>query len=76
MLRLEDFPEAKVEKFGGDFVKVTQRFCEEHSLKMNNFPEDEIIKVFSKTLSRHMIKSTKWHVRPAKTQISLGICPV
>ena len=23
-----------------------------------------------------MTKSTKWHVRPAKTQISLGICPV
>ena len=24
----------------------------------------------------HMIKPTKWHVCPAKTQISLGICPV
>ena len=23
-----------------------------------------------------MTKQTKWHVRPAKTQISLGICPV
>ena len=46
MLRLEDFPEAKVEKFGSDFVKVIQQFCEEHSLKMNNFPEDEIVKVF------------------------------
>ena len=23
-----------------------------------------------------MTKSTKWHVRPAKAQISLGICPV
>ena len=23
-----------------------------------------------------MTKPTKWHVRPAKTQISLGICPV
>ena len=23
-----------------------------------------------------MIKPTKWHVRPAKTQISLGIHPV
>ena len=21
-------------------------------------------------------KTSKWHVRPAKTQISLGICPV
>ena len=27
-------------------------------------------------LSRLMTKPTKWHVRPAKTQISLGICPV
>ena len=27
-------------------------------------------------LSRLMTKPTKWHVRPAKTPISLGICPV
>ena len=27
-------------------------------------------------LSRRMTKPTKWHVRPAKTQISLGIRPV
>ena len=27
-------------------------------------------------MSRLMITPTKWHVRPAKTQISLGICPV
>ena len=27
-------------------------------------------------LSRVMTKPTKWHVRPAKTQISMGICPV
>ena len=27
-------------------------------------------------LSCLMTKPTKWHVRPAKTQISLGICPV
>ena len=27
-------------------------------------------------LSQRMTKLTKWHVRPAKTQISLGICPV
>ena len=27
-------------------------------------------------LSRDMTKPTKWHVRPAKTQISLGIRPV
>ena len=27
-------------------------------------------------MSQLMINPTKWHVRPAKTQISLGICPV
>ena len=27
-------------------------------------------------MSRHMTKPTKWPVHPAKTQISLGICPV
>ena len=27
-------------------------------------------------LSHLMTKPTKWHVRPAKAQISLGICPV
>ena len=27
-------------------------------------------------LSHLVTKPTKWHVRPAKTQISLGICPV
>ena len=27
-------------------------------------------------MSRSPTKPTKWHMRPAKTQISLGICPV
>ena len=27
-------------------------------------------------MSRLVTKPTKWHVRPAKTHISLGICPV
>ena len=30
----------------------------------------------SSKMSRDMTKSTKWHVCPAKTQISLGIHPV
>ena len=29
-----------------------------------------------KQMSRLMTKPTKWHVRPAKTQIGLGIRPV
>ena len=33
-------------------------------------------KTFKELLSRLMTKPTKWHVRPAKTQISLGIRPV
>ena len=31
---------------------------------------------FKSSLSRLVTKPTKWHVRPAKTQISLGIRPV
>ena len=27
-------------------------------------------------MSQRMMKPTKWHMRPAKTQISLGIRPV
>lgn len=45
MLKLEDFPEAKVEKFGKDFIRIIEEFCKENNLKMNNFPEDEVIKV-------------------------------
>ena len=32
--------------------------------------------LFLSKMSRLMTKPTKWHVPPAKTQISLGICPV
>ena len=32
--------------------------------------------LLAKQMSRITTKPTKWHVRPAKTQISLGICPV
>ena len=45
LLKLEDFPEAKVEKFGEAFIQVIKGFCEEHSLKINNFPDVEIMKV-------------------------------
>ena len=34
------------------------------------------ITFFKRDMSRLMAKPTKWHVGPAKTQISLGICPV
>ena len=35
-----------------------------------------VIHMLWKPLSRHTKKPTHWHVRPAKTQISLGIPPV
>ena len=34
-----------------------------------------IPRCFHEHLSRLMIKPTKWHMRPAKTLISLGVCP-
>ena len=34
------------------------------------------LQYLQKHMSRLMTKPTKWHVRPAKTQISLGIHPV
>ena len=46
-----------------EFKKLKRNYQEEA------FPEGIYI-------SRLMTKSTKWHVRPAKTQISLGIRPV
>ena len=55
------------------------------SLKgLNSYPCDGIVKphltaplkILLIETSRLMTKPTKWHVRPAKTQISLGIRPV
>ena len=41
------------------------------------YPAVDILFVsFNRYLSHLMTKPTKWHVRPAKTQISLGIRPV
>ena len=40
---------------------------------MTFFQNDVSVKL---NMSHSMTKPTKWHVRPAKTQISLGICPV
>ena len=36
----------------------------------------EATRAFYNHMSRLVTKQTKWHVRPAKTQISLGIRPV
>ena len=42
---------------------------------MSNIPEDTFLRDVAH-LSHLMTKPTKWHVHPAKTQISLGIRPV
>ncbi|XP_021374191.1 Werner syndrome ATP-dependent helicase-like isoform X2 [Mizuhopecten yessoensis] len=48
MIKIEDFPEAKVKKFGDMFVKIIISFCKEHpDCKTDNFPEIDIGKVSS-----------------------------
>ncbi|CAC5417310.1 WRN [Mytilus coruscus] len=42
MLKLEDFPEAKVEKFGDIFISIIVNFCHVHDLKMDDFPDVEL----------------------------------
>ena len=51
------------------------------TLKLNtflfqNFKTLILAKYHARNMSCFMTKPTKWHVRPAKTQISLGIHPV
>ena len=45
-------------------------------MKIGDEMLQDMIKCLSDDLSRLMTKPTKWHVRPAKIQISLGIRPV
>ena len=48
-------------------------------VKVTNFPsffEDRIWRICTPQMSRRMTKPIKWLVHPAKTQISLGVCPV
>ncbi|XP_071158281.1 bifunctional 3'-5' exonuclease/ATP-dependent helicase WRN-like [Mytilus edulis] len=42
MLKLEDFPEAKVEKFGDIFISIIVNFCHVHDLKLDDFPDLEL----------------------------------
>ncbi|XP_052813197.1 bifunctional 3'-5' exonuclease/ATP-dependent helicase WRN-like isoform X2 [Mya arenaria] len=44
LLRLEDFPEAKVERFGASLVEVVAEFCASNDLSTNNFPNINISK--------------------------------
>ncbi|XP_033762110.1 Werner syndrome ATP-dependent helicase-like [Pecten maximus] len=46
MVKLEDFPQAKVQKFGDMFITIITSFCRMHSgCKMDNFPDIDIQKV-------------------------------
>ena len=45
LLRLEDFPQAKVEKFGPMFVKILTDYCHQNEAKMDEFPEIKLQKV-------------------------------
>ena len=45
------------------------RLIQNRTAVINNWSYDSY-------MNHLMTKPTKWHVRPAKTQISLGICPV
>lgn len=46
LLKLEDFPQAKVEKFGPTFIKILKDYCQEKDVKMDDFPEIKLTKVF------------------------------
>ena len=63
--------------------RANWKFRHSASLVMpNSYPSNGIVNQHlitiknSYNISRSMTKLTKWHVRPAKTQISLGIRPV
>lgn len=45
LLKLEDFPQAKVEKFGPTFIKILKDYCQEKDVKMDDFPEIKLTKV-------------------------------
>lgn len=45
LFKLEDFAQAKIEKFGAVFLKIITSFCTENDLKMDDFPQIDIEKV-------------------------------
>lgn len=38
LAKIEDFPEARVKKFGPAFVEFIKKFCDDNGLAMNSFP--------------------------------------
>ena len=61
------------------FLKMKETNISQTALISNIFGFSKKLIVLGQVythLNRLKTKPTKWHVRPAKTQISLGICPV
>ena len=42
MLRIEDFPQAKVDKFGDMFIQILNKFSDDNNLKKDDFPDIEV----------------------------------
>ncbi|BFY97741.1 hypothetical protein BsWGS_00781 [Bradybaena similaris] len=40
LLKLEDFSEVKADRFGDKFLELIKSFCNEHDLKMDDFPDE------------------------------------
>jgi hypothetical protein len=38
MVRIEDLPAAKAERFGKQFLEIITDFCQQHQLPMDQFP--------------------------------------
>ena len=56
-MRLEDFPQAKVEKFGPMFVKILQDYCHQNEAKMDEFPEIKLQKVIKTVNLADLVRS-------------------
>jgi hypothetical protein len=52
------FNEAKITKFGNDFLSHITKFCQEHNLKMDNFPEDSSSSTLPEVASTQPVPST------------------
>ena len=64
-------PDVSVRIFRVNTVFITPCFIKRHQ----NMIDDETWQNKKTKMSQRMPKPTKWHVHPAKTQISLGIRP-
>ena len=58
------------------YMNHTESYFHGHFISLDHSSKILYISVVINNLSHLMTKPTKWYVRPAKTQISLGIRPV